>query len=99
VNENAPSPDTAVFEEVLAVLQQYLSDLVPPLMLVNEGEALLRVPPVLLSIQIERWVAAQYRSGENTPVSDYLYHVARKSTRSGTSRSSPRSPSFPFSGI
>jgi len=79
-SEGAPSPGTAAaeFQDVLEVLQQYLSDLVPPLMLAAEGEILLRVPSSLLSTEIERWVAAQYRSGENAPASDYLYHVARK---------------------
>ncbi len=72
-------PDTETYAEALSVFQQYLSDLVAPLLLVDEAESLTSVPPRLLAAEIQKWISYQYRSGgDETPVSDYLYHVARK---------------------
>jgi hypothetical protein len=71
--------DTRKFEEALSVFQEYLSDQVAPLLLVDEAEVLTSAPASLLATEIQKWISLQYRSaGDPTPVSDYLYHVARK---------------------
>ncbi len=80
---DAPSPpdrpDAGRFEEALSVFQQYLSDQVAPLVLVDEGEDLTSVPSELLAKEIQNWISRQYRSAtDHAPVSDFLYHVARK---------------------
>jgi len=84
------------YEEVVQVLHEYLSDQVAPLMLFNEGEALLHMPSPVLSNAIKQWVARQYRSGKNVPVSDYLYHVARKIHQIGDLQIFPEEAFRPF---
>ncbi len=96
INHNGPHLEDGAFDEVLLALQQYLSDMVPPLMLVNEAENLFEVPPALLAGEIQRWVASQYRSGENAPASDYLYHVARKIHQLGDLQIFPEEEFLPF---
>lgn len=47
--------------------------------MVDEAEVLTSAPANLLAAEIQNWISLQYRSaGDQTPVSDYLYHVARK---------------------
>lgn len=41
-------------------------------------EHLLNVPPALVGEQIQAWVAAQYRRSASLPISDYLFHAAKK---------------------
>ncbi len=64
--------------EHLALLQRYLSDEVAPLVFCEALEALLAHPPALIAAEVRTWVAAQYRGSAPLPVSDYLFHVARK---------------------
>jgi hypothetical protein len=64
--------------EHLALLQRYLSDEVAPLVFCEALEALLAHPAVLIAAEVRTWVAAQYRGTAPLPVSDYLFHVARK---------------------
>jgi len=79
VSRGSESPGDERFAEALSVFHQYLSDLVAPLLLVDEAESLTSVPGELLAAEIQKWISYQYRSGgDETPVSDYLYHVARK---------------------
>ncbi len=60
------------------MLQQYLSDQVPPMLFTDSFEHLLSLPPVLVGDEIQAWVAAQYRRSSSLPISDYLFHAAKK---------------------
>ena len=80
---NTPEHDglAGVAEEVrdaLAMLQHYLSDQVPPMLFADSLEHLLNVSPALVGEQIQAWVAAQYRRSASLPISDYLFHAAKK---------------------
>jgi hypothetical protein len=60
-------------------LHQYLSDRVAPLMVYDSIKVLMRQGPEFVSAQIEGWSAAQvHGSGADVPLSDYLFHAARK---------------------
>ena len=69
----APSPEE--LQEAVLDLHQYLSDQKPPLMVADSIELLLRYPPEFLAAQINGWVASQQLTA---PVSDFLYHGAKK---------------------
>ena len=73
--ESAPDQELG---EHLALLQRYLSDEVAPLVFCEALEALMTQPPALIAAEVRTWVAAQYRGVTPLPVSDYLFHVARK---------------------
>lgn len=60
------------------MLQQYLSDQVPPMLFADTFEHLLGLPPALVGEEIQSWVAAQYRRASSLPISDYLFHAAKK---------------------
>jgi hypothetical protein len=63
----------AVFE-----LQQYLSDRVPPLMVVDSLALLVQQPPQLLAAEIGAWVAYQRPAAADLSVADLLFHGAKK---------------------
>jgi hypothetical protein len=76
VSERPIDPEV---REALHEFQQYLSDRVPPLMMADEMALLLQHPPQLIAAEIHSWTAAQYRGhGSTIPLSDYLYHAAKK---------------------
>ena len=80
---NTPEHDGPVelpaeVREALVVLQQYLSDQVPPMLFADSFEHLLGVPPALVGDEIQAWIAAQYRRSSSLPISDYLFHAAKK---------------------
>ncbi len=80
---NTPEHDgrTGIGEEVreaLVMLQQYLSDQLPPMLFADSFEQLLGLPPALVGEEIQAWVAAQYRRSSSLPISDYLFHAAKK---------------------
>ena len=67
-------------QEAILELQQYLSDSVPPLVVADSIQLLLKYPPEAVLPTIRAWTAAQYRgaSGGAAPVSDYLFHALKK---------------------
>jgi len=66
-------------QEGLYDLGQYLSDQVAPLVVADGFTTLMEQPPDLVAAEIQNWTAMQYRgSGEQLPVSDYLYHAVKK---------------------
>lgn len=67
--------DEAELQDAVFEFQQYLSDHKPPLMVADSIDLLLRRPPAFVAAQIQAWVGAQPLTA---PVSDYLYHGARK---------------------
>jgi hypothetical protein len=74
----APSLPPRIREAVYE-LHQYLSDRVAPLMVYDSVKVLMRQGPEFLATQVEGWTAAQiHGKGADIPVSDYLYHVAKK---------------------
>lgn len=64
--------------EALVMLQQYLSDQVPPMLFADSFEHLVGLPPALVGEEVQSWVAAQYRRASSLPISDYLFHAAKK---------------------
>jgi hypothetical protein len=62
-------------QEAIYEFQQYLSDHKPPLMVADSVDVLLHYPADFVAAQIQAWVAAQRLEA---PVSDYLYHGAKK---------------------
>ena len=72
-----PNPE---LQEALLELQQYLSDSVPPLVVADSVQLLMKYPPQALIPTIRAWTAAQYRgaSGSGVPLSDYLFHALKK---------------------
>ena len=70
---SSPSPEE--LQDAVQELHQYLSDQKAPLMVADSVELLLRYPPDFLAAQIHSWVASQNLTA---PVSDFLYHGAKK---------------------
>lgn len=87
--EATPSPEV---REALDELQQYLSDILPPLIVTDSIKLLLKHPPQLMASNIHAWTAAQYRAGTEIPVSDYLFHAVKKIHLMGEFRLVPREP-------
>lgn len=67
--------DEGQVQEAVYDLHQYLSDQKPPLMVADSVALLLQYPPEFLVAQILAWVAGQRQT---VPLSDYLYHGAKK---------------------
>lgn len=64
--------------KALEELQQYLSDQLAPMMVVDSIETLAECPPEIVGQAIFAWVGAQYRSGKAIPASDYFFHALKK---------------------
>ncbi len=73
-------PPNAELQEAILELQQYLSDSVPPLVVADSIQLLLKYPPEAVIPTIRDWTAAQYRGAAagRLPVSDYLFHALKK---------------------
>jgi hypothetical protein len=71
----APPVADEDLQEAIYEFQQYLSDHKPPLMAADSVDVLLHFPADFVAAQIQAWVAAQRLEA---PISDYLYHGARK---------------------
>ncbi|MCI0446299.1 hypothetical protein L0152_24180, partial [bacterium] len=64
--------------KALEELQQYLSDQLAPMMVVDSMETLGECPPEVVGRAIFAWVGAQYRTGKPIPASDYFFHALKK---------------------
>lgn len=78
--------------EALEELQQYLSDSVPPLVVAESIQVLLRYSPELMATNIHQWTASQYRGGTEIPISDYLFHAIKKIHLMGEFHLVPQGP-------
>jgi hypothetical protein len=72
------APVSAEVREAVIELQQYLSDRVAPLMVVDSLALLVHQPPQLLAAEIAAWAAYQRTSAADLSVADLLFHGARK---------------------
>ncbi|MEO8431455.1 MAG: DUF4388 domain-containing protein [Acidobacteriota bacterium] len=79
-------------QEALEELQQYLSDSLPPLVVAESIQVLLRYPPDLMASKIHAWTSSQYRGGAEIPVSDYLFHAVKKIHLMGEFHLVPKGP-------
>jgi len=61
--------------EALEELEQYLSDILPPLVVADSVKLLLKYPPELTASAIHSWTVSQLRAGTDILVSDYLGNV------------------------
>ena len=70
---------TGELRQALYELQQYFSDQVAPLMMMESFEALLQQPPDVVAAEIRHWAGwhAQ-RTGNSWPISDYYFHAIKK---------------------
>src|SRR5262245_49175504 len=59
-------------------LQQYLSDVLPPLMVADSIEILLQYPPTIAASGIQAWLAGLSRRDPSVPLSDFIYHAVLK---------------------
>ncbi|HTY43193.1 MAG TPA: DUF4388 domain-containing protein [Thermoanaerobaculia bacterium] len=86
-----PNPE---LDEALLELQQYLSDSLPPLVVADSVQLLMKYPPDVVANAIRAWTGAQYRRGaaEAVPVSDYLYHTLKKIHMMAEFKLVPREP-------
>ncbi len=75
-----PPNTSSELQEAILELQQYLSDALPPLVVADSIQLLLKYPAEAVMPTIRAWTAAQYRgaSGGAAPVSDYLFHALKK---------------------
>ncbi|MCI0617581.1 hypothetical protein L0244_31795, partial [bacterium] len=64
--------------KALEELQQYLSDQLAPMMVVDSIETLAECPPEVVGRAIFAWVGVQYRTGKPIPASDYFFHALKK---------------------
>ncbi|HYK42570.1 MAG TPA: DUF4388 domain-containing protein [Thermoanaerobaculia bacterium] len=83
---------TAEVREALEELQQYLSDFLPPLVVADSIQLLLRYSPELMAQNIHSWTASQYRGSTEIPVSDYLFHAVKKIHLMGEFKLVPQAP-------
>src|SRR5512135_393846 len=65
-------------KEALLELQRYLSDSLAPLMVADSINLLLDYPANLAASEVQSWTVAQFRSRQNVPIADYLYHAVEK---------------------
>lgn len=61
-----------------AALKRYLSDEIAPMIFADSIEDVIRIPPPEIAQAIKGWVADQYRGSNPLPISDYLFHAAKK---------------------
>lgn len=87
MSDSTPSPEV---REALEELQQYLADLLPPLVVADSVRLLLRYPPELIATSIHAWGIGQ--RSQSVPLSDYLYHGAKKIYMMGDFRLLPQEP-------
>lgn len=78
--------------EALEELHQYLSDSLPPLVVADSIQILLRYSPELMASNIHVWTSSQYRGGAEIPVSDYLFHAVKKIQLMGEFHLVPQGP-------
>lgn len=69
---------SAELREAVAELQQYLSDRVPPLLVVDSLSLLVQQPPQVLAAEIGAWLAYQRPAAADLSVADLLFHGAKK---------------------
>ncbi len=70
--------ETAV-SEALTVVQQYLCDIIPPLLAADGISLLIEQPPALIASEIKTWVHEQFRGpGERASTADYIFHAMKK---------------------
>ena len=84
--------------EALEELEQYLSDILPPLVVADSVKLLLKYPPELMASVIYSWTVSQLRAGTDILVSDYLSYAARKVNLMGVFRLVPVEPFEVFMG-
>lgn len=87
MSDATPSPEV---REALEELQQYLADLLPPLVVADSVRLLLRYPAELIATSIHAWGLGQ--RSQSVPLSDYLYHAAKKIYMMGEFRLLPQEP-------
>ena len=87
-------PTNPELQEALLELSQYLSDSVPPLVVADSMQVLMKYPPQAVLPTIRAWTAAQYRgaAASSVPISDYLFHALKKIHMMGEFRLVPREP-------
>ncbi|HYR46149.1 MAG TPA: hypothetical protein VER78_04020, partial [Thermoanaerobaculia bacterium] len=84
--------------EALEELEQYLSDILPPLVVADSVKVLLKYPPELTASAIHSWTVSQLRAGTDILVSDYLSYAARKVNLMGVFRLVAAEPFEVFMG-
>lgn len=87
-------PTNPELQEALLEFQQYLSDALPPLVVADSIQLLIKYPPEVILPSIRAWTAAQYRgaAGSAVPISDYLFHAIKKIHMIGEFKLVPRQP-------
>ncbi len=85
-----PSHDPEVLD-ALGTVQQYLSDSIAPISAADSVFVLMSRPAGILAPEIRAWTASQYQGqGAMVPLSDYLYHAAKKLHALGQLRLLPK---------
>ncbi|MFN2387367.1 MAG: DUF4388 domain-containing protein [Thermoanaerobaculia bacterium] len=79
----------------MSELQLYLSDTLPPLIVADSIRLLLETPD-RVATEIHAWSTSQYRSGNQIPISDYLFHAVKKIHLMGEFRLVPQEPFVDF---
>src|SRR6266542_730033 len=87
MTDQTPSPEV---REALEELQRYLADNIPPLVVADSVRLLLRYPAELIATSIHAWALGQRDT--SVPLSDYLYHGARKIFLMGDFKLLPQEP-------
>jgi Domain of unknown function (DUF4388) len=65
-------------ERAIEEFQQYLSDILPPLVVSDSLQFLIACPPDLAASNIYSWVTAQLRTSRSISMTDYFYHAMKK---------------------
>lgn len=88
---------TPELQDALHDLNQYLSDNVAPLIVTDAVTLLTEQPPELMAAEIQNWTLLQYQgSGEQLPVSDYLFHAVKKLALLGDFGLIPKDTILPY---
>jgi len=88
---------TPELQDALHDLNQYLSDNVAPLIVTDAVTLLMEQPPELMAAEIQNWTLLQYQgSGEQMPVSDYLFHAVKKLALLGDFGLIPKDAILPY---
>lgn len=61
----------------LLALARYLSDEIPPMLVVDEAELLLGSPEAVVRT-VRAWISSQYAGSGSQPFSDYVFHAVKK---------------------
>jgi hypothetical protein len=83
-------PSSPQVSEAVEELHLYLSDILPPLVVVDAFKLLFQFPPALVASRLREWISSQHRPDGGISLSDYTLYAMRKVNLMGEFQFVPR---------